>query len=471
LSSRFSLSGTKATNRPLQLGAVLPACNMAEGGQHGGGVWALPLSRDRVGNINSWLAKAPGATHAPLSRHWQGPDMMKPVAQPGLGRKETDVRGGNYGCTPHYPDSGQLSVQRAARGSHQWTIHGDRSQPANVVIYEMPSAPNRTVGEPPPREEGPCIYLGDKPSRADWGAGLMRTDVGRSGWRIGDRERFTFDGSVPPPAASATSSGGGPGRKSPAKLLISGDPQLPAESSEAAVDLGFAPQSPFDKPIRRRPDQIEKKLSDIHEGWQGPLTGVHRPLPDPPRPRERAFCRSQSDVTLQSGGAAARAQARGRDRVVGGEIGASGHIDFEQPYLGGDGVANVIGALQHSGSSGVLPGQVSYGRRQTSVTTLKAPTQQGSPPGAKLQNMDKDYAAGMLTNESLGAEIAASNPAKEGAAFGHIQSDLHRSSLERPFRQLEGQAQMEPEASGRPKYGRRRYPLTLFPADYDLLQI
>ena len=41
------------------------------------------------------------------------------------------------------------------------------------------------------------------------------------------------------------------------------------------------------------------------------------------------------------------------------------------------------------------------------------------------------------------------------------------------FRKQEARKNMEhaSDENGRPKYGRRRYPLSLFPADFDMLQV
>ena len=80
-----------------------------------------------------------------------------------------------------------------------------------------------------------------------------------------------------------------------------------------------------------------------------------------------------------------------------------------------------------------------------------------------------------MRKAAAGGEIAAANPIKDGgAAFGHVASDLQWQHVppDRPFKQQQVRdREMESDASGRPKYGRRRYPLTLFPADFDLLKL
>ena len=79
-----------------------------------------PMSTNRINGMVDWLNKAPpahvsqeAANRQPLSRHWLGADLQQPALRAKHGRRETDIKECTPGTTLHYPDTGQLNVQRA----------------------------------------------------------------------------------------------------------------------------------------------------------------------------------------------------------------------------------------------------------------------------------------------------------------------------------------------------------------------
>ena len=179
--------------------------------------------------------------------------------------------------------------------------------------------------------------------------------------------------------------------------------------------LGTSPQ-----PKRER---LGMKLSDIHEGWQG----LHRP--DPVEPAANAYRRSASDITLQASrstrlAAAAAARAAAREGAA-------------------DGAADDSGVRSGASKSG-------YGRRRTEITRHEEPV----------------------------VQMGATSPGSpQGIGLGKQVSDIHLGAGDRCYRLHESASQKQLDAQraeandGRPKYGRRRYPLTLYASDYDLLQV
>ena len=87
--------------------------------------------------------------------------------------------------------------------------------------------------------------------------------------------------------------------------------------------------------------------------------------------------------------------------------------------------------------------------------------------------------SGCLTEPSNGLSRSLPDGAGLGTApedaleYRKQTTDIHLDNIDQSFRQHDAlmRAANPFEDGGRPKYGRRRYPLTLFSADYDLLKI
>ena len=419
---------------------------MAEG-VHGGGLWSCAMTNARVHGIHDWLSKAPSGTQEPyrqpLSRHWQGADLNKPKPYYGQGRRETDVREACHWRTARAPDAGQLMLRRAPRGAHR-AIHGGTDAemlPAEAVIYSGPSIPRGSppppLPPPPEREGGPCFYMGEMLSERPVNGGII--EQGRSEWRAGDTRRFTLDGSVPNAQSSSEWREGEPGGSEGGHVSLARhapvqDGQPPGASLVASFVSGT--QAPNPRTLLHG-DFGRREGSDLHDGEQGA-----RARPDPPPVPRGAFCRSASDVTLHSGGAAQRAMKRAGRHQAGalagmeeGEVETGGFI-FDEEF---DSLAAAAAAAN---------GGVAYGRRRTEITMPHA------APSVLMSQHGNLNGTGEVNAE-----------------YRHQTTDLHLDNMDRAFRARDAADKMVGTDAGRPKYGRRRYPLTLFSADYDLLKV
>lgn len=305
-------------------------------GPHGSGLWSCAMTESRLHGINDWLAKAPPghgppAYCQPLSRHWQGADLTHPHKVGSHGRRETDVREICAKRTVHAPDAGLRPLRNVSlltpwnccypvffpvtdlqhicpmsisllsgivqRGLSRY-IHGDDDMthlPADAVIYEH-SPPRehhpQSMLEPLEREGGPSFYLGEVPSKQPKHGVL---EPGRSEWRHGDTRTFTLDGTeYAPPTAMAINTGT---THRPSILDSEASRMAALACGEAGPDPRVALQGSYGR-----------RESDLHEGEHA-TRGSPSPTVVP-----KTFHRSSSDITLHSGGAAARER---RKRTVG----------------------------------------------------------------------------------------------------------------------------------------------------------
>ena len=451
------------------------------------------ISKDRYNNPNQ---------PQKYSRHTFGVDLSKPA--PGVGnrgRRETDVRDGMPGQTRYCPNAGQLEAHPHPHLVSALTVNDPPTLwSAGEALYGRPD--DARPLPPPSRPQKEVFYYGSQPashSQPKDGSGLS------SHWRRGDRRRFTLDGSEPeyesrhgpdvpynPNTAmwrmgddqqaggiEAISFGDAERARAHAENLANqrtdlgrGDWRQGEEGNKgmsllhqnvSGMEFGSSPSMPqltagysahihvprtrsgFADLVNGLENAADKpmaqglKLSDIHEGWQG----LHRA--DPPAPAPNAYRRINSDITLrqsrhakaQDARKAAQAALRERDAAManGAESPERGLLPMRSPLLDDE---NAV---------------VSHGRRRTVVSEhLEADV-----PNNNVNEMDP----GLLEYRKQTTDIHLANYADE--------SFMTQERQRMAANPMEGAT--EGGYGGRPKYGRRRYPLTLFASDFDLLKV
>ena len=402
----------------------------------GFGLWGGPLTRERLAACQDWDSKAP--THllnqpwqAGVSRHHAGTDLRGVGLQTGngghAGRRVTDVTG--WSQTDTDPDWAAyahshatqlpLSLRKPRRSG---LIHGlPNEQPAGAASNIYGSSYYAQRSQPQPQLEAlhePCFFLGDT-SESD---GPPRQESS-SEWRLGDVRPFQLGDTsapVPPGTVSEATVASEPSahhRRQPEPVRGSAE-----EEARLGAIVGVYTA------VHKLSHGNGKKLTDVHEGWQG----LHRD--DPPEPSWQSYRRSLSDINLH------------RERRTGA------HLDSSSGLVPKDAEATMAITRMPLAP---MPRQhpVVHGRRQTSITCE-------SPAVTDLMTDELGLPARKV--------VADGKPRPNGLA----QTDIHSVTSEERMWQKEQSASrsVEQEDGGRPRYGRRRS-YGLFASNADLLKV